>query len=80
MSEAGNLLLGSGEYYGITGLFTRKIREVSAIAEDDAVVYSLSRTYLIKMVVKIPQLANNLLHVYDMHLVDAENNRAKCNS
>ena len=57
-----------GSLFGETALFDGSERSASAIAAEDAVVYSLSRTTLTALAVTHPALANKLLFNLGRHL------------
>jgi ATP/ADP translocase len=61
----------AGESYGELGLFNREIRSTSAVSTTDCELYVFSRTYLKKMIVRIPDLANNLLSVFGRKLLNS---------
>jgi CRP-like cAMP-binding protein len=57
-----------GSIFGEAALFDGNKRSASAIAAEDAVVYSLSRTTLAALAVTYPTLANKLLFNLGRHL------------
>ncbi len=81
------ILLGrleEGDFYGESGLFRRAPRVASVVALSDCQVYVFSRGHLKKMVATTPELAINLLEVYEGKLEEYHQNllatKEKCDA